>query len=114
MMRINVVDNFKCQKQAFSVSRSLLTKHMAYFNKVLADYAPHDKINITIHCDVGVFSWLLDYIFELEAAKITNSDLVTKPYIENRTVVPLLISAEFLGFKLVVQDAIDFIVENFN
>lgn len=68
MMRINVVDNFKCQKQAFSVSRSLLTKHMAYFNKVLADYAAHDKINITIHCDVGVFSWLLDYIFELESA----------------------------------------------
>ena len=39
MMRINVVDNFKCQKQAFSVSRSLLTKHMAYFNKVHSVHA---------------------------------------------------------------------------
>lgn len=83
---------------------------MAYFNSVLADYAPHDKINITIHCDVGVFSWLLDYIFEIESAKIANSGEVTKPHLENRTVVPLLISAEFLGFQPVVTDAIDFLV----
>jgi hypothetical protein len=82
---------------------------MAYFNSILADYAAHDKINVTIHCDVAVFSWLLDYIFETESARIANSgDL--KPRIDNRSVVPLLISAEFLGFKPVVKDAIEFLV----
>ena len=86
---------------------------MAYFKSVLADYATHDKINITIHCDVGVFSWLLDYIFETESAQIAKNGEATKPLIENRTVVPLLISAEFLGFQPVVEDAIDFLVNNF-
>ena len=40
---------------------------MKYFENVLADYAKNDKINITIHCDIGVFSWLLDYMTALES-----------------------------------------------
>ena len=66
-MRITVIDNGRSQKKMFFVSRSLLLQHMKYFENVLADYAKNDKINITIHCDIGVFSWLLDYMTALES-----------------------------------------------
>ena len=39
---------------------------------------------------------------------------VRRDYIESKSVVPLLISSEFLGFQAVVEDAIAFIVQNFN
>jgi hypothetical protein len=60
---IHVIDDSKNQKRDFVFSRSLLTKHMKYFDKCLKKISESDEIDISIHCDAGIFEWLLNYIF---------------------------------------------------
>jgi len=60
---IHVIDDSKNQKRDFTFSRSLLVKHMKYFDKCLKKISENDEIDISIHCDAGIFEWLLNYIF---------------------------------------------------
>jgi hypothetical protein len=36
---------------------------MKYFEKCLKKISDNDEIDISIHCDAGIFEWLLNYIF---------------------------------------------------
>jgi hypothetical protein len=65
-IQIHVIDDSKNQKKDFSFSRSLLVKYMKYFEKCLRKISDSDEIDISIHCDSGVFEWLLTYIFACE------------------------------------------------
>ena len=60
---IHVIDDTKNQKKDFTFSRSLLVKYMKYFDKCLKKISENDEIDISIHCDAGIFEWLLNYIF---------------------------------------------------
>ncbi len=35
---------------------------MKYFDKCLKKISENDEIDISIHCDAGIFEWLLCYI----------------------------------------------------
>jgi Domain of unknown function (DUF3342) len=59
---IHVIDDNKSQKRDFQFSRSLLVKYMKYFDKCLKKISENDEIDISIHCDAGIFEWLLCYI----------------------------------------------------
>ena len=63
---IHVIDYSKNQKKDFTFSRSLLVKYMKYFDKCLKKIFENDEIDISIHCDAGIFEWLLLYIFTRE------------------------------------------------
>ncbi len=63
---IHVIDDTKSQKKDFTFSRSLLVKYMKYFDKCLKKISENDEIDISIHCDAGIFEWLLNYIFQQE------------------------------------------------
>jgi hypothetical protein len=39
---------------------------MKYFDKCLKKISDHDEIDISIHCDAGIFEWLLNYIVSYE------------------------------------------------
>lgn len=39
---------------------------MKYFEKCLKKISDNDEIDISIHCDAGIFEWLLNYIFNQE------------------------------------------------
>lgn len=39
---------------------------MKYFDKCLKKISQNDEIDISIHCDVAIFEWLLNYIIALE------------------------------------------------
>lgn len=39
---------------------------MKYFEKCLKKISENDEIDISIHCDAGIFEWLLNYIFNQE------------------------------------------------
>ena len=59
---IHVIDDNKNQKRDFQFSRSLLVRYMKYFDKCLKKISENDEIDISIHCDAGIFEWLLCYI----------------------------------------------------
>mmetsp|Transcript_43372 Transcript_43372/g.41811 ORF Transcript_43372/g.41811 Transcript_43372/m.41811 type:complete len:80 (+) Transcript_43372:73-312(+) len=63
---IHVIDDSKGVKKDFTFSRSLLVKYMKYFEKCLKKISDQDEIDISIHCDAGIFEWLLTYIFKHE------------------------------------------------
>ena len=39
---------------------------MKYFEKCLEKISDKDEIDISIHCDVIIFEWLLNYIYAIE------------------------------------------------
>lgn len=59
---IHVIDDNKSQKRDFQFSRTLLVRYMKYFDKCLKKISENDEIDISIHCDAGIFEWLLCYI----------------------------------------------------
>jgi len=63
---IHVIDDNKGQKRDFQFSRSLLVRYMKYFDKCLKKISENDEIDISIHCDAGIFEWLLCYILAHE------------------------------------------------
>lgn len=46
---------------------------MKYFEKCLKKISENDEIDISIHCDAGIFEWLLNYIFIQEEMEKTQS-----------------------------------------
>ena len=50
-IQIHVIDDNKKIKKDFTFGRSLLVKHMKYFEKCLKKISEQDEIDISIHCD---------------------------------------------------------------
>jgi len=57
---------------------------MKYFEKYLSDSKSLDDIDISVHCDIGIFDWLMKHIHRKE------------PLIEVKNSVSILISSDFL------------------
>jgi len=73
---------------------------MKYFEKYLSDSKSLDDIDISVHCDIGIFDWLMRYIHRKE------------PTIEIRNSVSILISSDFLQMRVLVDEALDFVAEH--
>lgn len=39
---------------------------MKYFEKYLADQKALDEIDISVHCDIQIFEWLMNYVHGME------------------------------------------------
>lgn len=74
---------------------------MKYFEPYLKNSESMQEIDIAVHCDVYIFQWLMRYMKQDPKATI---DL--------KNVLPILISAEFLGIELLVKECIDFVIDN--
>ncbi len=62
-MVIHVCDEAKNLKQDFVCSRNLLVKEMRYFEEYLSvDPQRWDEVDISVHCDVQIFDWLMNYV----------------------------------------------------
>lgn len=64
MVLIHVCDEGKKTSQDFKCERNLLLKSMKYFEKYLVDQKSLDDIDISVHCDVTIFDWLMKYIHD--------------------------------------------------
>lgn len=147
---IHVIDDSKNQKKDFTFSRSLLVKYMKYFEKCLKKISENDEIDISIHCDAGIFEWLLNYIFnqeELEKSQpnslngqnnftttngwqlrvqkcdddsiknningsFSNAVNFKGPKLDQKNVVSILISADFLKIDRLVKHCMEYFVNN--
>ena len=73
---------------------------MKYFEKYLSDSKTLDDIDISVHCDIGIFDWLMRYIHNKEAQ------------IEVKNAVSILISGDFLQMKGLVEVALNYVAKN--
>ena len=91
---IHVCDENQQISKDFCCKRDILVKHMKYFEKFLAENENgYDDIDISVHCDVEIFEWLMTYIHEPD----------TPPKIEKSIIVSILISSEFLQMDALVD-----------
>ena len=97
---IHVCDESKKQSQEFKCERGLLLEHMKYFDKHLANQKCLDDIDISVHCDIKIFEWLMSYVQGNE------------PSFEVKSAVSILISSDFLQMEPLVEKSLHFLAEN--
>lgn len=90
---------------------------MKYFEKYLTEATSVDDIDISVHCDIKIFEWLMKYLKQKESG-INNGDNKVEisgdqgPKLDIKNVISILISSDFLQMKGLVQECIDFVIEN--
>lgn len=83
---------------------------MRYFSEYLSsDTQLWDEVDISVHCDIPVFEWLMRYakrgLYEGPCGEILQSPLES-PSLKPETVVSILISSDFLKMDCLVSRAI--------
>ncbi|XP_056120270.1 SANT and BTB domain regulator of class switch recombination isoform X1 [Rhinichthys klamathensis goyatoka] len=107
-MVIHVCDEAKNLKQDFVCPRNLLVKEMRYFEEYLSvDPQRWDEVDISVHCDVQIFDWLMNYI-KSHNTEHSHGKHVDKPKLEHSNVISILISSEFLKMETLVEECIQY------
>lgn len=99
---IHVCDENKKMNKDFRCDKQLLVTNMKYFEKYLSDSKSAEDIDISVHCDINIFDWLMRYIHRKE------------PKIEVKNSVSILISSDFLQMAELVDLALTFVARNIN
>lgn len=98
---IHVFDEYRKSVKDFVCDRELLLAKMKYFQTYLNQSNEHDEIDISVHCDVEVFEWLVKYMQQ--------SETEWKPRIALENIASILVSSEFLQMDALVEECIRFI-----
>ena len=116
IITIHVFDENRKKSQDFKCQKSLLVRYMKYFEKYLTDNTSGNDIDISVHCDVKIFDWLVKYIYyrsknvthegfaakHVQYKKKTNESPVKvqeigeQPIMDLKNVISVLISSDFL------------------
>ena len=59
---IHVFDENRKVNKDFTCEKDLLVNHMKYFEKYLTEATSVDDIDISVHCDIKIFEWLMRYL----------------------------------------------------
>jgi len=97
---IHVCDDNRDLEKNFECDRQLLLDKMTYFGQYLKQ-DPQQKemdVDISVHCDILVFEWLMQYI-----------QCEQPPLLDVQNVVSILISSHFLQMKDLVAECVDFL-----
>lgn len=73
---------------------------MKYFEKYLCDSKNLDDIDISVHCDVNIFDWLMKYVHKKE------------PKFDVKNSISILISSDFLQMEGLVQESVRYVADN--
>ncbi|XP_049319916.1 SANT and BTB domain regulator of class switch recombination isoform X2 [Astyanax mexicanus] len=107
-MVIHVCDEAKNLKQDFSCPRDLLVKEMRYFEEYLSvDTQRWEEVDISVHCDIQIFDWLMNYVKRNSAAHEPGKH-IDKHKLEPSNVISILISSEFLKMDTLVEECIQY------
>ena len=86
--------DFKCPK-------NILIVKMKYFESHLQNCQAVEDLEISVHCDVDIFDWLMQYMLGKD-----------KPQLEMNKVISILISSEFLQMQELVTQCLEFVARN--
>lgn len=59
---IHVFDENRKINKDFTCEKDLLVTHMKYFEKYLTEATSVEDIDISVHCDIKIFEWLMKYL----------------------------------------------------
>ncbi len=59
---IHVFDENRKVNRDFKCNKTLLLSQMKYFEQYLVDAHSLDDIDISVHCDIKIFEWLMKYL----------------------------------------------------
>lgn len=59
---IHVFDENRKVNKDFKCPKPLLLKEMKYFEAHLQESQSMDDIDISVHCDIKIFEWLMTYL----------------------------------------------------
>ncbi|GMH44497.1 hypothetical protein BSKO_12449 [Bryopsis sp. KO-2023] len=104
IVTIHVFDDARNLQQDFTCELQTLLASMRYFQTYLKKVGAAQDVEISVHCDVVVFAWLLRY------AKTTPGPGTPKLTIEN--CLPILIASHFLKMESLVTECVQFIADN--
>lgn len=99
MIEIHVNDENKKIQKTFKCEKKLLFQQMKYF-EAHARESYTDDLEISVHCDVAIFEWLMRYV------KNKREPLTVK------NVISILISSNYLKMANLEFDCIKFISSN--
>lgn len=66
LITIHVFDENRKVNKDFKCQRDLLVKYMKYFEVYLTEATSVDDIDISVHCDIKIFEWLIRYLHHRE------------------------------------------------
>ncbi|KAG7197968.1 hypothetical protein KM043_016201 [Ampulex compressa] len=104
-VEIHVCDEDKNVKKNFRCPQKLLIQKMRYFADVTAGQKL-EEIDISVHCDVVIFDWLMKWV---------KRDLIKKsewPVLEASNVIPIMVSASFLQMEPLLDSCIQYCHDN--
>lgn len=100
---IHVCDENRHVTKDFCCKRDILVTHMKYFESFLSESdTGYDDIDISVHCDVEIFEWLMTYIHDPD----------NPPQLDKALVVSILISSDFLQMDTLVELCLEKIAAN--
>lgn len=102
---IHVCDDARGLRKTFRCELPLLLTHMRYFEAYLSSSCA-DELDISVHCDVQVFEWLMQYVRSAGGGPQPGPAV---PRLEVGNCVSLLISSEFLMMGGLVAECERFI-----
>ena len=97
---IHVCDEAKKKTQDFRCDKNLLLNNMKYFEKYLSSSQTLEDIDISVHCDITIFDWLMKYVHSLN------------PELEIKNSISILISSDFLQMAPLVEESLNYVAEN--
>jgi hypothetical protein len=98
---IHVCDENRKVNKDFKCEKSLLMSQMKYFEKYLTGASSIDDIDISVHCDINIFDWLIKYMHK--------NPCEDSPKLEVNNVISILISSDFLQMSHLVGECVEFI-----
>ncbi|XP_067928576.1 SANT and BTB domain regulator of class switch recombination-like [Watersipora subatra] len=108
-MVIHVCDEAKNLKQDFYCPRDLLVREMKYFAEYLsADSQRWEDVDISVHCDVQIFDWLMKHV------KRGTKEFPHEPKLETTNVISILISSDFLKMDNLIDKCIEYCHKHMN
>ena len=72
MITIKVYDETHNQEKDVECRKHLLSRYMKYFEKYLNEATSLEDIDISVHCDIKIFEWLISYIVWRDKLGIDN------------------------------------------
>ncbi|EFN82006.1 Uncharacterized protein KIAA1841-like protein [Harpegnathos saltator] len=104
-VEIHVCDEDKNIRKNFRCPQKLLVQKMCYFADVTAGQKL-DEIDISVHCDVIIFDWLMRWV---------KKDIIKKsewPVLEANNVIPIMVSACFLQMEPLLENCLQYCHDN--
>ena len=95
---IHVCDEARKVSRDFACDRVVLLREMRYFRSYLGGGGACEDIDISVHCDVHIFEWLVQWIHSPNKP----------PPLDASSVVSILISSEFLEMANLVEHCLKF------